>query len=148
MLSIVLAYGDAIAHHLSIQELIHVGGYDVFMTDSFRLFSGRSISQISEEKNHLLLKTLLSAKESDGRISVTEVDIDGAHQSLETKSELRTYYIINGSLEFSINGVKEIKVVQGDILTLEKNSQYSLEGSAKYLVINTPAFKDGDDVYL
>jgi hypothetical protein len=118
------------------------------MTDSFTLISGTSISQIVEEKNHLLLKTLLNAQGSDGRISITEVEINGAHKSLETKSELRTYYILSGSLEFNINGVSAIKVVQGDILTLEKHAQYSMDGSAKYLVINTPAFKDGDDVYL
>ena len=121
------------------------------MTDSFTFISGTSISQISEEKNHLLLKTLLGTQNSDGRISITEVEIDGAHQSLETRSELRTYYILSGSLEFSVNSshtAHTINVSQGDILTLEKHAQYSMIGTAKYLVINTPAFKEGDDRYL
>jgi hypothetical protein len=36
----------------------------------------------------------------------------------------------------------------GDILTLKQGCSYSLKGNAKYLVINTPAFEDGDDTYL
>ena len=51
-------------------------------------------------------------------------------------------------LVFEIDGETGINMKPGDVLTLQKNCEYSLKGSAKYLVINTPAFKDGDDTYL
>jgi len=55
---------------------------------------------------------------------------------------------VTGSLEFTIDGESGINMHAGDVLTLKEGCEYSLKGTAKYLVINTPAFKDGDDTYL
>jgi quercetin dioxygenase-like cupin family protein len=118
------------------------------MSGKYELISNQSTAEIAEPENSLNLKTLLNSVKSDGAISVTEVEISGEHQRLRTNSILRTYYLVSGSLEFTIDGESAIAMKVGDVLTLEAGCEYSLKGSAKYLVINTPAFKDGDDTYL
>ena len=118
------------------------------MSGKYELISNQSTPEIAELENSLKLKTLLNSIKSDGAISVTEVEISGEHRRLRTNSILRTYYLVKGSLEFTIDGESGIKMQAGDVLTLQKNCDYSLKGTAKYLVINTPAFKDGDDTYL
>jgi hypothetical protein len=118
------------------------------MSGKYELISNQSTPEIAEPENSLNLKTLLNSVKSDGAISVTEVEISGEHQKLRTNSILRTYYLVSGNLEFTVDGESGIAMKVGDVLTLKAGCEYSLEGSAKYLVINTPAFKDGDDTYL
>ena len=118
------------------------------MTGKYELISNQAIAEIAEPENSLHLKTLLNSVKSDGAISVTEVEISGEHQRLRTNSILRTYYLVSGSLEFEVDGENGIFLNPGDLLTLKQGCEYSLKGNAKYLVMNTPAFKDGDDTYL
>jgi hypothetical protein len=118
------------------------------MSAKYEIISNQSTPKILEPENSLNLKTLLNSVKSDAAISVTEVEISGEHQRLRTNSILRTYYLVSGSLEFNIDGESGIAMKVGDVLTLKQGCEYSLKGSAKYLVINTPAFKDGDDTYL
>ena len=118
------------------------------MAQGYKLIKKSGVPVISEPSNALTLQTLLNSDASDGAISVTEVEIMGEHQSLQTNSQLRTYYLISGNLEFTINDEGQIFLSAGDLLTLTKGAKYSLVGNAKYLVINTPAFKAGDDIYL
>ena len=118
------------------------------MSGKYELISNQATPEIPEPENSLKLKTLLSSIKSDGAISVTEVEISGEHRKLRTNSILRTYYLVSGSLEFEIDCKSGINMQAGDVLTLKEGCEYSLKGTAKYLVINTPAFKDGDDTYL
>ena len=118
------------------------------MTNKYVLISNQAMSKILEPENNLELKTLLNSAKSNGAISVTEVEISGEHRRLRTNSILRTYYLVSGSLEFEVDGEKGIVLNEGDLLTLKQGCEYSLKGIAKYLVMNTPAFKDGDDTYL
>jgi uncharacterized cupin superfamily protein len=118
------------------------------MSAKYEIISNQSTPKILEPENSLELKTLLNSAKSNSAISVTEVEISGEHQRLRTNSILRTYYLVSGSLEFNIDGESGIAMKVGDVLTLKAGCEYSLKGSAKYLVINTPAFKDGDDTYL
>ena len=118
------------------------------MANKYELISNQATPIVLEPENSLKLKTLLNSSKSSGAISATEVEISGEHRRLRTNSILRTYYLVSGSLEFEIDGETGINMKPGDILTLQKNCEYSLKGIAKYLVINTPAFKDGDDTYL
>jgi hypothetical protein len=118
------------------------------MSDKYELISNQSTPKILEPENSLELKTLLNSAKSNSAISVTEVEISGEHRRLRTNSILRTYYLVSGSLEFEVDGKTGIFLNPGDLLTLKQGCEYSLKGYAKYLVMNTPAFKDGDDTYL
>ena len=78
------------------------------MPGKYELISNQSTAEIAEPENSLNLKTLLNSGKSDGAISVTEVEISGEHQRLRTNSILRTYYLVSGSLEFTIDGESAI----------------------------------------
>ena len=118
------------------------------MSDRYELISNQATPKILEPENSLELITLLNSAKSNSAISVTEVEISGEHRRLRTNSMLRTYYLVSGSLEFEVDGKTGIFLNPGDLLTLKQGCEYSLKGNAKYLVMNTPAFKDGDDTYL
>lgn len=118
------------------------------MSDKYELILNQAMPKILEPENNLELKTLLNSAKSNGAISVSEVEISGEHRRLRTNSILRTYYLVSGSLEFEVDGETGIVLNEGDLLTLKQGCEYSLTGVAKYLVMNTPAFEDGDDTYL
>ena len=107
-----------------------------------------STKMIQEPMNNLTLKSLLTKAETDGLISVTEVQIDGRHKRLITNSKLRTYFLIAGDISFVIDLKPVVRLLPGDVLTIAQGSEYELFGTGKYLVINTPAFEAGDDTYL
>jgi mannose-6-phosphate isomerase-like protein (cupin superfamily) len=105
-------------------------------------------NEILEPLNNLVLRQIISNEDHDGAISLTWVSIDGEHKTLCTHSKLRVYFVISGELEFEIDGTHSLLLKKHDALTLESGSTYSLTGTAEYLVLNSPAFVDGDDEYL
>lgn len=113
----------------------------------FKLLKGEG-AWLSEPDNHLQYLSLLDRNVFNGAISITKVAIDGKHLELITKSNVRIYILISGNLTFQIEDQQGIQLEPGVILTLESGTRYSLEGKAEYFVINAPAFKDSDDVYL
>lgn len=117
------------------------------LNPKFSLLQGES-SWLSEPKNHLKYLNLVNSNEFNGAISITKVKINGKHLDLITKSNVRIYILINGNLTFEIEETKGIELKPGAVLTLKSGTKYNLEGKAEYLVINAPAFKDSDDLYL
>jgi hypothetical protein len=97
---------------------------------------------IAEPGNHLSLATLLRGAECDGDLSITWVAIDGRHQRLRTSRSTRVYAVIDCA-----DGAPAI-LGPGEIAAIPRGMSYALEGTATYLVINGPAFADGDDEYL
>lgn len=106
------------------------------------------LHEITELTNHLVLKQIISNKDFNGTFSMTWVKIDGQHQPLRTHSQLRVYFIISGSFSFLVENGQSHQLEKDDVLTLEAGSSYSLFGKGEYVVMNAPAFKDGDDEYL
>jgi mannose-6-phosphate isomerase-like protein (cupin superfamily) len=106
------------------------------------------LHEITELTNHLVLKQIISNKDFNGSLSLTWVKIDGQHQPLRTHSQLRVYIIISGSFSFQIENRRTHQLEKHDVLTLEAGTSYSLFGKGEYIVLNAPAFKDGDDEYL
>jgi hypothetical protein len=41
-----------------------------------------------------------------------------------------------------------VTVAAGEVATIPRGVAYALQGTATYLVVNAPAFVDGDDEYL
>ena len=53
----------------------------------------------------------------------------------------------SGSLEFVVDDGEPVSVLAGEVLLIPKGCWYGLVGEATYLVINCPAFEEGDDDY-
>jgi hypothetical protein len=121
---------------------------------SSRKLTGESSDWVIETENSLRFLPLLSHGTDGPDLSVTLVEIDGAHKELRTLNSSRLYVILEGSFHFSISSSegssKEpllIGASAGESLIIKRGDWYSLKGVGKYLVINGPAIQPGDDIY-
>ena len=103
---------------------------------------------ITEPANHLSLSPLLAGEACDGDLSVTWVRIDGRHRRLRTQRSTRLYAVLAGSLTIESDDEAPAVLGPGEVAAIPRGAAYALEGTATYLVINAPAFVDGDDEYL
>ena len=102
---------------------------------------------IEEPENNVRLAPLLDAAGSD-LLSVTYVEIDGRHAPLRTDRSDRAYYVVDGPLRFLFENAEARDAQTGSLVLIGQGEGYALEGRGRYLVINGPAFREGDDVWL
>ena len=112
------------------------------------ILRGAELDLIAEPQNDLVLRTLVSASPTGSEVSVTWVQLDGRHRRLRSVRTTRIYYVLEGSFDFEINSEKTVSVGKADLVILKSGTEYALSGTGAYLVINAPAYQDGDDVYL
>jgi mannose-6-phosphate isomerase-like protein (cupin superfamily) len=113
-----------------------------------RLVKSNLLPVISEPNNDLVLRQLVSRAVDGPEISITWVDIAGQHNPLKTDSSTRIYYILEGDFVFDCEKMESMSASAGDVVVIYKSCLYSFKGSGKYLVINSPAFQEGDDIYI
>lgn len=78
-------------------------------------------------------------KEISNEFSLAVSTLDGIHpKTLNTSSE-RAYYIIEGEGIVTVGG-ETSQVTTGDTVLIPKNTTHSIEGTIKYLVLNSPPF--------
>lgn len=71
-------------------------------------------------------------------LAVSEL-IDGEHELTKSVASDRIYYFIEANATFIVEG-NEMNILSGDVLFIEKNTEYSFSGSFKSVLINIPAF--------
>jgi|BEDMetMinimDraft_2_1075160.scaffolds.fasta_scaffold00349_6 mannose-6-phosphate isomerase-like protein (cupin superfamily) len=103
---------------------------------------------ISQPDNFLEMRRLITGEDSNGDISITWVDIKGDHKKLYTMRSMRIYYVATGTLEFEDENGERVLAEENDLVVIPKGTPYRFCGEATYLVINVPAYREGDDVYL
>lgn len=111
------------------------------------LIRAYDVSAIEEPSNGALVFPLARLVAGSSSISITRVEIGGRHRTLRTPRSVRVYYVLCGALHFMLDGDEPVTVAAEDTLVIPPGCWYSLEGRATYLVINCPAFEDGDDEY-
>lgn len=92
----------------------------------------RNISEVHFADNYL-------TKETTENISLAVTKLDGRLDLTKLKNE-RVYYFISANVNFIIDGEK-VHLESGDVLYLDKNTNYSAEGSFEAVTINVPAFR-------
>ena len=109
---------------------------------------------IVETENSLRFLRLLSHDADGPDLSVALVEIDGVHRELRTLNSSRLYVILEGSFQFTVTPadpvtteVVMIDAAKNDLVLIERGDWYSFKGTGKYLVINGPAIRPGDDIY-
>ena len=119
-----------------------------------RKLSGSESDWISEESNSLKFLRLLKGETDGPDLSVTLVEIDGAHRKLRTLNSSRLYVILKGRFQFTVtpsNGSlassRTIDASDSELILIERGDWYSLDGTGRYLVINGPAIGPSDDIY-
>lgn len=117
------------------------------MSNKARLVTSSLIPVVSEQSNNLVFRQMVSRLVDGPDISLTWIDIAGKHRPLKTDSSTRVYYILEGELIFYCEDEDPMRASAGDVVIIYKSSWYSFEGKGKYLVMNGPAFQEGDDIY-
>lgn len=91
----------------------------------------RNISEVHFADNYL-------TKETTENISLAVTKLNGKLDLNNLKNE-RVYYFINADVDFIIDGEK-VHFENNDVLYLDKNTNYSAEGTFEAVTINVPAF--------
>ncbi len=102
---------------------------------------------VDEPSNQLRLQSLVTAAEHGGDISITWVQIAGRHRRLRTQRSTRVYALLAGELTIELDDAPAAAIPVGGVAVVPRGAFYALEGTGTYLVINAPAFVDGDDEY-
>jgi mannose-6-phosphate isomerase-like protein (cupin superfamily) len=107
----------------------------------------RDMDSVREDSNNLSFRQIVNANSYGPDLSVTWVEIDGTHRRLSTNQSTRVYYLLEGSFAFHTSPDVAILANAGDVIVIPRCQPYFFSGTGKYLVINGPAFQEGDDVY-
>lgn len=79
---------------------------------------------------------------------MTWVRLDGTHQRLKSGDTVRVYYVLSGHFDFFFDEDPTLTAAQGHTVVMDAGTTYGLTGTGEYLVINAPAFSEGDDQYV
>jgi mannose-6-phosphate isomerase-like protein (cupin superfamily) len=102
---------------------------------------------LEEPTNAAQVRPIVRFSEGSSSTSVTWVAIDGRHRQLSSRRSTRCYYVLSGELTFLLTPGPPLVLRTGDALVVPRGTEYRFEGTATYLVMNTPAFEPGDDEY-
>lgn len=105
------------------------------------------VSETLEPENNLVARPLVSGTDHGSDLSVTWIRLRGRHRRLRTDRSTRVYYVLAGSASFRLGDGKDLAVEAGDTIVIPRGTPYEFAGEMTYLVMNGPAFVDGDDVY-
>lgn len=101
--------------------------------------------RVDAPEDDLAMQALLRAEDGAG-LSLTRVELAGRHRPLRTERSVRTYYVLEGSATFTVGG-RELEAGAGDVVVIPRGELYDLRGELTYLVLNTPPYVEGDDLY-
>jgi hypothetical protein len=97
--------------------------------------------RLEEPANAAHVRPVVRFSEGSSSTSVSWVSIDGRHRPLSSRRSARCYYVLTGDLTFVLASGRPLSVIP-------RGCVYEFEGTATYLVMNTPAFEPGDDEYV
>ena len=106
-----------------------------------------NVDLVREDSNNLSFRQLVRASLCGPDLSVTWVEINGRHRRLFTNQSTRVYYLLEGVFTFNIFTENAILANAGDVVVIPRCQPYYFSGTGKYIVINGPAFQEGDDIY-
>jgi mannose-6-phosphate isomerase-like protein (cupin superfamily) len=109
------------------------------------LIPGADAPEVEAPDDDLTMRALVRAEHEAG-LSLTHVRLSGKHRPLRAPRTARVYYVVEGSASFTV-GEEQLVAGAGDVVVVPRGERYSLAGEATYLVLNAPAYVDGDDVY-
>jgi quercetin dioxygenase-like cupin family protein len=108
---------------------------------------GAEVPTVAEPANDLTLQALVTAAQHGPDVSVTRVQLAGHHRRLRTDHSTRVYAVLDGAITLLAGDAPAATLDAGDVAVVPAGEAYELTGTGTYLVINSPAFADGDDVY-
>ena len=112
------------------------------------ILRGADIETEAEPENAILYKRIVRRDLHGPDFSLTWVRLEGRHRPLVCHESQRVCYIIEGSAVFALGDSEPEPVAAGDVVVIPRGTPYGFEGRITYLVMNSPAFRPGSDIYL
>lgn len=105
------------------------------------------VELVEGQLNPLFMRALLRGDASEADLSLTWVSIHGRHGRLRSDRSTRLYYILDGQGTVTIED-STFPVRAGDLAVVPTGAAYEYEGTMSLLIVNQPAFQEGDDIRL
>lgn len=105
------------------------------------------VPEVAAPEDAVVMRALVRRAEHGSDLSVTWVRLEGRHRRLRTDRSTRVYYVLEGEATFGLGDGEPFALGTGDTVVVPAGVPYEFWGEMTYLVVNGPAFADGDDVY-
>ena len=109
----------------------------------YKLVKNQETIVRNHDENHSIKNYL--TRDFNENFSVAVSELNGELTLTKSTSSDRIYYFVEGKATFRINE-EDLIVENADVLFIEKNTEYSIVGKFKAVLINLPAFKKENDV--
>jgi mannose-6-phosphate isomerase-like protein (cupin superfamily) len=103
--------------------------------------------EIADASNAVVMRQLVRATAHGSDVSMTWVRLQGRHRRLRSDRSTRLYYVLEGEATFVLGDGQPFRAGQDDVVVVPAATPYEFWGEMTYLVVNGPAFVEGDDVY-
>jgi mannose-6-phosphate isomerase-like protein (cupin superfamily) len=79
-------------------------------------------------------------------LSITHIKHWGRHRQITCKESDRAMFVVEGDAIARVGKEPATHIGPGDFVLIPKGTPYEFSGNFTYLVINSPAFKEGSDL--
>ncbi len=119
-----------------------------------RLADVPEVAETGPNWDTLVMKKAIGSKERDpafdmpdetSSMSVTHIKIWGRLQQITCDETDRAMFIIEGDAIARVGDEEPAYVGSGDFILIPKGTSYEFKGNLTYLVINSPAYREGSD---
>jgi mannose-6-phosphate isomerase-like protein (cupin superfamily) len=111
------------------------------------LIRPHDVPEIAAARDAVVMRALVRAAEHGADVSLTWVRLTGRHRRLRTDRSTRVYYVLDGGATFVLGDGERFEARRDDVVVIPRGVPYEFWGEMTYVVVNGPAFVDGDDVY-
>jgi mannose-6-phosphate isomerase-like protein (cupin superfamily) len=101
------------------------------------------VPEVAAPEDAVVMRALVRG----GDVSVTWVRLEGRHRRLRTDRSTRVYYVLEGAATFVLGDDPPFELGKDDTVVVPRGTPYEFQGEMTYLVLNAPAYVEGDDVY-
>ncbi len=119
-----------------------------------RLADVPEVAETGPNWDTLVMKKAIGSKERDPAfdmpdetpsMSVTHIKIWGRLQQITCDETDRAMFVIEGDAIARVGDEEPAYVGSGDFILIPKGTSYEFKGNLTYLVINSPAYREGSD---
>lgn len=112
------------------------------------------VAEIGPDVDGLVMKKAIGSNRRDpaftlqvdnDSLSVTYVRIWGRHRRILSVESDRAMFIVTGDAIVQVGDETPAHVNAGDFILIPKGTPYEFHGHMTYLVINSPAYREGSD---
>ena len=120
-----------------------------------RLADVPEVAETGPDQDTLVMKKAIGSKERDPAfempdetpsMSVTHIKIWGRLQQITCNETDRAMFVIDGDAIARVGDAEPAYVGPGDFILIPKGTPYEFKGNLTYLVINSPAYREGSDL--